>query len=134
MKNAANLALIKKTARKFFVRRWIGELYVAKRMKMRLLRQVDLASAPSVLEVGCEDGTFSEWFSGCWPRDTVVGLEIDPVRSAASPGAALRLLLPRRRGVSADGASAGNKPSMGHMKLVGNTIACRDRSNGDRDG
>ncbi len=79
--------LARKTAMKFAIRRVVGELYVGKRLKMRslstLLRELPLPPSPRVLEVGCEDGVFSEWFSRKIKGATVVGLEIDVDQSAA---------------------------------------------------
>lgn len=79
--------LVRKTALKFLIRRWVGEPYVGKRMKMRhlarLLRDVGLPAAPRILEVGSGDGVFCEWLSRRWPDATVEGLELDPEEAAA---------------------------------------------------
>jgi trans-aconitate methyltransferase len=73
--------LVSKTRRKFLVRRWVGELYAGKRMKMRhltrLVRNLPLPRTPRLLEVGCEDGTFCDWLSRLWPDATVDGLDRD---------------------------------------------------------
>jgi 2-polyprenyl-3-methyl-5-hydroxy-6-metoxy-1,4-benzoquinol methylase len=72
-------AALRKTRLKFFLRRWIGEIYVGKRMKMRhltrLVRKLPLPRAPRLLEVGCEDGTFCDWLTRLWPNATVEGLD-----------------------------------------------------------
>jgi trans-aconitate methyltransferase len=77
--HAADLA--SKTRRKFLVRRWVGELYAGKRMKMRhltrLVRSLPLPRTPRLLEVGCEDGTFCDWLSRLWPDATIDGLDRD---------------------------------------------------------
>ncbi len=74
-------AFRRKIARKFALRRWVGELYVGKRMKMHALsRRLDDLRPPEggrVLEVGSEDGCFTEWIDRRWPEVTVEGLEQD---------------------------------------------------------
>jgi len=34
-------------------------------------------AAPRILEVGSEDGCFTEWLSHCWPKGRVEGLEVN---------------------------------------------------------
>src|SRR5947209_17807771 len=78
---AANNALVRKTALKFRIRRWIGEPYVGKRMKMRhlgrLLRGVSLPPEARILEVGSGDGVFCDWLARRFRGARVEGLEID---------------------------------------------------------
>jgi 2-polyprenyl-3-methyl-5-hydroxy-6-metoxy-1,4-benzoquinol methylase len=73
-------ALLRKTRLKFMVRRIIGEPYVGKRLKMHhlpsLLRRLTLPKQSAILEVGCEDGYFTEWLSRRYPSATVEGLDI----------------------------------------------------------
>src|SRR3954468_12657984 len=79
--------LLRNTRLKFLVRRWIGELYVGKRMKMRhltrLVRNLPLPREPRLLEVGCEDGTFCDWLTRLWPTATVEGLDRNAVQIQA---------------------------------------------------
>lgn len=83
-----DIAFDRKISRKFALRRTFGELYVGKRMKMHALRRVlpTLAPPPGgrVLEVGSEDGCFTEWLDRCWPQATLEGLEMDPAHARAT--------------------------------------------------
>ena len=80
-------ALLRKTRLKFLIRRWVGELYAGKRMKMRhltrLVRSLPLPSPPRLLEVGCEDGTFCDWLTRLWPQARVEGLDRNASQIAA---------------------------------------------------
>ena len=84
---ALDPALLRKTVTKFAVRRWIGEPYVGKRMKLRhlrrLLRDIDLPPNPRLLEVGSGDGVFTHWLSRRFQDAEVDGVELDPAESAA---------------------------------------------------
>jgi len=80
-------ALLRKTRLKFFLRRFIGEPYVGKRLKMRrlpsLLRRIPLPQPSRILEVGCEDGYFTEWLSRRYSQAAIEGLDIDAQQAAA---------------------------------------------------
>ncbi|HSI10437.1 MAG TPA: class I SAM-dependent methyltransferase [Chthoniobacter sp.] len=82
-----DLSAKRKIQLKFKLRRIFGEMYVGKRMKRHGLRRARKTFSPSpgarVLEVGSEDGSFTEWFDRLWPQVTMEGLEVDPVHAEA---------------------------------------------------
>jgi SAM-dependent methyltransferase len=76
-------ALARKIRLKFLLRRLVGELYVGKRMKMRYLRRalpalLALPQNARILEVGSEDGAFTDFLARLFPRATVHGMELRP--------------------------------------------------------
>ncbi|MEZ0264688.1 MAG: class I SAM-dependent methyltransferase [Phycisphaerae bacterium] len=78
----------RKTRLKFLLRRLVGEVYAGKRMKMRhltrIVRALPRPAAPRVLEVGCEDGTFSEWLSRLFPHAVIDAIDVDAEQVAAN--------------------------------------------------
>lgn len=87
--------LLRHIARKFAIRRWFGELYVGKRMKQhrlaRRLRELTPPPGAAVLEVGSEDGCFSEWIDRKWPQARILGLERDQAHALATSAWAERM-------------------------------------------
>ncbi len=76
----ATSELARKIRRKFLIRRIVGELYVGKRMKMRhtskILPSVRIPKNACILEVGSEDGAFTDFLARRYPHATVEGLEL----------------------------------------------------------
>src|SRR5690242_2948598 len=77
------------TLRKFRIKRsmyrWIGEVYVGKRVKLAYffdwLRLIPLAANARVLEVGSGDGLFAFAASDRLPDAEIMGLELNPTEA-----------------------------------------------------
>jgi len=87
--NGIDYEFRQKIRSKFKLRKWIGELYVGKRMKMHYFSRLfpeqlrSLGRSPRILEVGSEDGCFTEWFSRFWPEGRIDGMDKDSAHAHA---------------------------------------------------
>ena len=65
--------------------RWVGEMYVGKRVKLAYFRQwlamLDIPADARVLEVGSGDGLFCFHAAAALPRASFTGMELNPVEA-----------------------------------------------------
>lgn len=82
---ADETAFSRKMRVKRFLHRYVGELYIGKRVKLAYFRdwldRLDLPAAAQVLEVGSGDGLFVFEAAKRMPRATVVGMELNEIEA-----------------------------------------------------
>ena len=65
--------------------RWVGEIYVGKRAKLRFferwLRRLKLPAASEIAEIGSGDGVFAYYIARRMPRARVTGLELNQIEA-----------------------------------------------------
>lgn len=78
-------AFYRKMRTKRRLARWVGEIYVGKRAKLRYfarwLRRLQLPADSEVLEIGSGDGVFAYFIAAQMPTASVVGLELNPIEA-----------------------------------------------------